>query len=186
MIDLFCYKVYARRSIVNAWTGPRFRCKPFRLFFIQWFRTLVIDQTCEPWLSGGRICRSLRPSISSFSTKYSSGCSFFLAPSAPSRYMTLALKPSSSKAVLIACSARPCSRLGRLCRRARAGPVQPAASRGGGRRAQRRGIHLAGGPQQGRQAGHPHASPVHSTRCWRAPIRPPGTDPHRVTMLIAR
>ena len=51
-------------------------------------------------------------------------------------------------------------RTARLCRRAGAGPVRPAASEGGGRHAQR-GIHLAGGPQRGRQAGHPHASPVH-------------------------
>ena len=35
--------------------------------------------------------------------------------------------------------------------------------------AQRRGIHLVGGPQQGRQAGHPHAPPVHATRCSRGP-----------------
>ena len=40
--------------------------------------------------------------------------------------------------------------LGRLCWRAGTGPVLPAASRRCGRRAQRRGIHLAGGPQQGR------------------------------------
>ena len=57
----------------------------------------------------------------------------------------------------------------RLCRGAGAGPVRPAASRRGGRRAQRRGIHLAGRSQPGRQAGHPHAPPIHSTRCAWSP-----------------
>ena len=48
-----------------------------------------------------------------------------------------------------------------LCQRAGPGVVRPAASRGGGRHAQRRRIQLAGGPQQRRETGHPLALPVH-------------------------
>ena len=34
--------------------------------------------------------------------------------------------------------------------------------------------------------GPPHAPPVHATRCSRGPETTAGTEPHRVTMLIAR
>ena len=47
--------------------------------------------------------------------------------------------------------------------------IRPTASKSGSSPAQRRGIHLAGGHQQRRGAGHPHASPVHAARCSRSP-----------------
>ena len=47
-------------------------------------------------------------------------------------------------------------RVARLPRRAGAGAVRPAASKGGGRHAPR-GVRLAGGSRRGRQAGRPHA-----------------------------
>ena len=68
---------------------------------------------------------------------------------------------------------RPARRAGvqgasRPCRSAGARPVRPAAPEGGGLAA-RRGVRLACGPRQGRQAGHPRASPVHPARCSRGP-----------------
>ena len=56
---------------------------------------------------------------------------------------------------------------GHLRRRTGTGPVRPATTRSCGRPAPRRGIHLAGGLEQGRQAGPLHAPPVHATRCPR-------------------
>ena len=56
--------------------------------------------------------------------------------------------------------------------------VRPDPPEGSGRRSQRRGIHLAGGPQQGRGTGSPHASHIHVTRrSW----SPDATSGNRAT-----
>ena len=76
---------------------------------------------------------------------------------------------------------------GRLCRRTVAGPVLPAASRRCDRRAQRRGIHSGWwtSTRTARQdilMHHPFTlRDAHGARRL-----PPGTEPHRVTVLIAR
>ena len=51
-------------------------------------------------------------------------------------------------------------------RSAGAGPVRPTTLEGGSLAA-RRGVRLVCRPRQGRQAGHPRASPVHPARCSR-------------------